>query len=704
MEPEDTRARLIRLARTIVERRLQGETVRIEDYRAEAGDAFTELKHLVGQSSTWGDPKAPPERIGAYRIVREIGRGAMGIVYEAVQEPFDRKVALKVLPFDAILTPEIVERFRREACAVASVHHDHVVTAYEGGETGGRPYFSMALVEGGSLDGLVRELEGLSEASPGRGANRVLDSHGLPTVSGTWGGPTTVYARRIADAVAGVADALHVLHDSDTYHRDVKPSNVLVAAGGRLQLADFGLVRAPGPALTKTGEIVGTPLYMPPEKLGALAGSGAPPSPATNPGTPPRPHDKRSDVYSLGAVLFELLAMRRVRPGELWATVAGQPEAPAGAIRGLSARMPEDIKRVVKKALEIRPEDRYPSASALRDDLMAFAAGRPVSVRPIGPLGRAGRWVRRRWIPVAAAAVVILALGALWWRLPGYATIRSWPKARVTVDGRDRGWTPLKKLELAAGAHEVRLNREGFKPLEETIDVGRGSTGVSDFLLWPSNSEDDAAYERMAETVDIGIRRMDVRRSRQIPEGPVVLPLFPRGRYLDAPRSLHVWAQEPVDSYFAVLVAAGEPERVLHRWPLKVARAGTDIPVPEDLRSRLERGQEYRIQVLDADGREVSAGGFTLLPATDADLLRADLDAKLAPLGKDYPWTAVLRAEFLAGQGLDGEAFEASRAAGGATSPGAATLRLQLAALQGAGLKEQGPWAGLVDAYLGPDR
>jgi serine/threonine protein kinase len=240
-------------------------------------------------------PPSTTKQIGDFELVREIGRGGMGIVYEARQVSLNRKVALKVLGPGLGLTGRAIDRFRHEAEAAARLHHTHIVPVYATGASDDVHYYAMELIEGPSLDRVLKHLRGPGDAVPTALAQttdhetniNVAQEAGLSGSSLSSGGS---YFDNVARMVAGVADALDYAHQQKVIHRDIKPGNLLVSPDGRLSLNDFGLARMlEQPGMTMTGEFVGTPLYMAPEQIAAGR----------------VPVDHRADVYSLGATLYE---------------------------------------------------------------------------------------------------------------------------------------------------------------------------------------------------------------------------------------------------------------------------------------------------------------------------------------------------------------------------------------------------------------
>ncbi|MEL6427541.1 MAG: serine/threonine-protein kinase [Planctomycetota bacterium] len=334
-----------------------------------------------------------PERIGPYRVRREVGRGGMGVVYEAEDASLDRLVALKVLPRAISMQPGYVERFQREALAAARLEHPNVVPVYGVDEADGQHYIVMKLVDGVALDELADDLrvttgsgsngDGSTEPPPSsRGSS---DLAGL-LVSGRIG-PTDndlesgssdgadeqggesvragrAYHRNVARIARSVARALEYAHERGVLHRDVKPGNVLVDRTGQVWVTDFGLAKiGEEDDLTGAGGFVGTLRYTAPEQFHGRA-------------------EPRSDVYGLGLVLYELLALQRAIGGEERAEIVhevlyGTPPNP----RSLRAGVPEDLAHIAMKAIAKLPEQRYPDARSMGEDLTAFLEGKPVAAR-----------------------------------------------------------------------------------------------------------------------------------------------------------------------------------------------------------------------------------------------------------------------------------------------------------------------------------
>jgi tetratricopeptide (TPR) repeat protein len=315
-----------------------------------------------------GPEATPPAAAGwpqvpGYEILGVLGRGGMGVVYQARQTSLRRLVALKMTLAGSHATGEQQARFRTEAEAVARLQHPNVVQIHEVGEHDGLPFFSLEFVDGGSL------------------ANR-LDGTPRPP-------------RQAAQVVETLARAVHAAHQRGIVHRDLKPANVLLTGDGVPKITDFGLAKMldATAGATDTGAVMGTPSYMAPEQTGRYA---HPIGPAT-------------DVYALGAVLYELLTGRPPFQGEtplatLEQVVADEPVPP----RRWQPGVPRDLETVCLKCLRKEPAGRYGSALGLADDLRHFLAGEPIRARPVGPAGRLWRWARRN--PKVAGLLATLAL------------------------------------------------------------------------------------------------------------------------------------------------------------------------------------------------------------------------------------------------------------------------------------------------------
>jgi WD40 repeat protein len=393
----------------------RGEQPEIEEYARRHPEAAGVLRQVLAALHQLRLPAAARslDRVGDYRLVREIGRGGMGVVYEAEQLSLGRRVALKVLPLAAALDARQLQRFRNEAQAAAGLHHEHIVPIFGVGCENGVHYYAMQFIEGRSLADLIDGLRRTPEQKPGGGNTAAgdLTASYIPAPQAEAAEAIRPAApdffRSVARLGVHAALALEHAHQQGVIHRDVKPGNLLLDNAGRLWVADFGLAHVQGAAgLTVTGDLVGTLRYMSPEQ--ALAGRA--------------PVDHRTDVYSLGATLYEVLALRPPFGGrdrqELLGQIALEEPRP---LRSLNRAVPPELATVVHKALAKNAAERYASAQELADDLQRFLDDRPIRARPPGWAQRAGRWARRHRPAVAAAlasslvvlvlAVVLLAFG-----------------------------------------------------------------------------------------------------------------------------------------------------------------------------------------------------------------------------------------------------------------------------------------------------
>ena len=364
-------------------------------------------------------------RLGEFEVVRELGRGGMGVVYEAVQTSLGRRVALKVLGPGLGLTPRAVDRFRREAAAAARLHHTNIVPVYATGDEAGTHFYAMELIDGPGLDRVIRDLASTKPcpsgdlgswtkaptptASPDPAATIAhvstpvsRDPEGSAATSPVPGSTSRLSGNAdrfdaSARMIADVADALHHAHAQGVTHRDIKPSNLLLASDGRLSVTDFGLARMlEQPGMTVTGEFVGTPAYMSPEQI--TAGR--------------IPVDHRTDIYSLGATLYELLTLRPPfaadgRDRLLAMVIQKEPPAP----RAIDPKVPRDLETICLKCLEKDPDRRYQSAKDLADDLRRFVNRFAITARRAGPWTWLTKWGKRH--PGVAALLGCLLVAVL---------------------------------------------------------------------------------------------------------------------------------------------------------------------------------------------------------------------------------------------------------------------------------------------------
>lgn len=460
------------------------------------------------------------QRLGDYRILREIGRGGMGVVYEAEQESLGRRVALKVLSASSLLDPKQVRRFEREAKAAARLHHTNIVPVFGVCRQDGHHYFVMQFIAGLGLDVVLDDLRrlrgGKSEARPAAEASRVAGltaadvtrslltgrfaadgppgdgsvtepfddaapaaANGPPADSGfspavlpglselsASSDPDRQFYRSVARIGIQVAEALEYANLQGILHRDVKPSNLLLDNHGNVGVADFGLAKtAEADDLTHTGDILGTVRYMAPERFSGHC-------------------DARSDVYSLGLTLYELVALRPAyeaadRHTLIDRVLHEEPER----LKKRSPGVPRDLETIIAKATARDPAGRYTTAAALAEDLRRFVEDRPIRARRTSPVEQLARWCRKNpliasSIGLAAMALVAVAVMALL-----HANRQAEANKRITRLASD--------LEKEGGRLKTALSESNRRLAMLDLERGRaafekGQIGVG--MLWTVES------------------------------------------------------------------------------------------------------------------------------------------------------------------------------------------------------------------------
>lgn len=375
-------------------------------------------------------------RLGDFAIVDEIARGGMGVVYEAEQISLGRRVALKVLPFAAMLEERQLRRFQNEARAAATLEHPHIVPVYGVGQERGVHYYAMKLIRGRSLAQLLAEIR--QEAAPkgGQESDRIPSRLADELFSGRCSaepperstkelnaGQSTAsdkdpqetekiragstqrpnrspeHFQTAARLALQAAEALDHAHGLGITHRDIKPANLLIDADGNCWITDFGLAHQENdPTLTHTGDLMGTARYMSPEQA------------AGQPGLV----DSRADIYGLGTTLYELLTLQPAftvddRQQLLCQIQEKDPPPP----RRADSAIPRDLETIVLKAIEKEPKQRYRTAGEMADDLRRFLDGEPIDARPVGRAARLWRWCRRnRGVACLISTIVLIVVFA----------------------------------------------------------------------------------------------------------------------------------------------------------------------------------------------------------------------------------------------------------------------------------------------------
>jgi WD40 repeat protein/serine/threonine protein kinase len=469
-------------------------------------------------------------RLGDFRLLREVGRGGMGVVYEAEQISLGRRVAVKVLPLAAALDPRQLRRFQLEAQAAAFLHHAHIVPVHAVGCERGVHYYAMQFIDGRTLAEVIGELRraaGLDSrpvdpapvdrlafrladeltsghlattaSVPGSGSDRSSspeDSRPAPgdpadstqrpgsaaeDTTEPGAGPlcsnrNRAYFRGIAALGRQAAEALEYAHQQGVVHRDIKPANLMLDGRGHLWITDFGLARFGDDAgLTMTGDVLGTLRYMSPEQARARRAV----------------IDQRTDVYSLGVTLYEVLTLcpafdGRDR-GELLRRIAEEEPRP---MRRLNPAVPRDLETIVRKAMEKDPAGRYATAGELAADLCRFLESRPITARRTSAAERARRWCQRN--PVVAALVVGIALAlVLGTAVSTYFAIRA-----------TRGELMAVEKATEALGHAQRADREAQRANQEAHRA-RNEKALSDDRLYLAEMSraEQAWHEGLTELV-----------------------------------------------------------------------------------------------------------------------------------------------------------------------------------------------------------
>jgi eukaryotic-like serine/threonine-protein kinase len=491
-----------------------GEPVDVSAYVCEHAEHAEALQRLLpalhlladlGRSAGDGAasgvrPAAPPEEVtgtlGDFRILREVGRGGMGVVYEAEQISLGRRVALKVLPFAAALDPRQLQRFKNEAQAAAHLHRQNIVPVYYVGCERGAHFYAMQFIEGQTLAAVIGDLRRLAgpeiradEAGPvadqlasgrlaparpnsGRaqwtadyvpapGPPPDVTTPQVAALSTERSTGSSAFFRTVANLGVQVAEALEYAHQMGVVHRDIKPGNLLIDGDGRPWVSDFGLARLGDNAgLTMTGDILGTIRYMSPEQ--ALAKRVV--------------VDHRTDIYSLGVTLYELLTLEPAYNGrnrqEVLRQIAFEEPRPP---RRLNKALPAELDTIVLKATAKNPDERYATAQELADDLKRFLEDRPIKAKRPTLAQRLKKWARRHspvvW-SVLGTAMAVLAVSVVALAVSNGRTgeaLRREMRVKAELAGAlEREQRALYFQRIASASHERAKNHASRA--EELLD------------------------------------------------------------------------------------------------------------------------------------------------------------------------------------------------------------------------------------------
>jgi WD40 repeat protein/serine/threonine protein kinase len=578
---------------------------------------------FVGQVRAAADSTGPgrvrpnlahcPERLGDYHLLREVGRGGMGVVYEAEQRSLGRRVALKVLPIRALTETAAVERFRREARLAARLHHSNIVPVFEVGQDGDACFYAMQFIPGHSLDRVLAQLREPGPAGTPGPITRLLcpnpgtspPSAGAAPGRGREGRPPRLDYSAVARVGLEAAQALAYAHQRGVLHRDIKPSNLLLDESGTVWVTDFGLAKAEEDGLTRSSDMLGTLRYMAPERFGGAC-------------------DTRADIYGLGLTLYELLTLRPAFPGTDQARLMDQirHEDPARP-RALDPGVPRDLETVVLKAMDKDPARRYQTAAELADDLQRFLGDEPVRARRPTPPERLWRWCRGHPGMAALSAALLLTLLAglagvtLKWREAEAEHVQA-DLARRTAEEQSRRYQGLSaQFMLERGSNLCEQGRYGHgllwlarglevapadSPLQQSLRSALGGWGAQlhplRAILPQGSTIHAAALSPDGKTVLLGSSD-GTARLWQLDEVAADGAAPSWGRPLGAPlrfgEAVAAVAFSP-DGRAAVAASEDGTARLLS--------AGTGEPLGEPLRHDLP----MRVAVFAPDGRVVATG------------------------------------------------------------------------------------------------
>lgn len=468
-----------------------------------------ELVHRVAPSSVDFGKSSPAERrarrdlllpgtdvtpaaLGDFQIVRELDRGGMGIVYEAVQLSLGRRVALKVLPFAATLDERQLQRFKNEAQAAAQLHHRSIVPIYAFGCERGVHFYAMQLIDGQSLAAVIRDLRqqaGIQPKQQPNSSDQVLEDQSEPAGSKAIKSQpkdeiplaersTQVVAavtdgavpyregsfRRIAKLMVQAAEALDHAHQSGVVHRDVKPGNLLINGTGNLWVADFGLAQFQADTgLTRTGDLLGTIRYMSPEQ--------------TTGGRTPLDH--RTDIYSLGATFYELLTLQPLFDGEtraelLYGILQCEPQAP----RSHNPSIPVELETILLKCLSKSAADRYSSAADLASDLQRYLQHQPILARRPTLVDWSRKWARRH-PSIVISAILLMTVITIGLTVSTWLVTREQQRtAEAYALEKQRSLEALKSYERARAAVDLLIEQS-----EHELSDSPGAQGTRQRLL-----------------------------------------------------------------------------------------------------------------------------------------------------------------------------------------------------------------------------
>jgi serine/threonine protein kinase len=449
-----------------------GKPPAMDDYLTQHADIADELRpsleglamvHRAGPVKPTGmvapDPEFTAKPIGDFQIIGELGRGGMGVVYEAVQLSLGRNVALKVLPFASGLDDVRLKRFHNEAQAAAALHHTNIVPVYAVGSDRGVHYYAMQMIDGQTLGELIETVKADRKVAGSR-SDTVSQRSTMPTqLSGSTkfntSGERLRFFQSMVRIIVQAAQALDYAHSYGIVHRDIKPGNLLLDSAGKTWVADFGLAQVQDAAspLTRTGDPMGTLKYMSPEQA---AGNRT-------------MLDHRTDIYSLGVTLYELLTMTPAIRGEGYREMLNEiAEREPVSPKAIEPSLPTELDTIVRKAIAKAPGERYATARAMAEDLQSWLDDKPIKAKPPTALERLAKWRRRNSGLVAvASALLFVSTLAL-----AVTTLMVWREQHRTREALAR--ETLQRQLAEQNFNQARSAVDSFSNLAESELAYRG--------------------------------------------------------------------------------------------------------------------------------------------------------------------------------------------------------------------------------------
>jgi serine/threonine protein kinase len=504
---------VVELAEDFVARHRRGEYPSLDEYKRNYPEIASEVESLIDAllvMEKLGSKQSKrakfttddiPDHLGEYQLLRELGRGGMGVVFEAVQSSLLRHVAVKVLPKQAMTNTATRDRFLREARLAAGLHHSHIVPVHGVGEEQGYCYFVMQLIDGVSGDQLLRSLRDhqkskataieaqidvstkQSGSTPTTPVQAVTDQQAKPLQH--W--LSLNYSQRCVEAARvgqAIAEALSYAHEQGVLHRDIKPGNIIIDEGLHPWLNDFGLARPLDDSnLTATGQVVGTLRYLPPERFKGVS-------------------SQQGDVYALGLTLYELITSQSPFGSldQAFLVKQIQEEMPASLVE-LDSSTSVDLNTIVMKCLAKDPQERYQSAASLARDLSSYLAGEPISARPLRWWEKTVRWMKRNPVVASLLGLIMALLSA------GLvsSSLLYWKAEEARLNEKEAASKARDQATLATKArNEAEALNKFF--LEQVMQASRPGVRGKDITLAKALEQSESSiHQYFAETPEVEV-------------------------------------------------------------------------------------------------------------------------------------------------------------------------------------------------------